>query len=105
MWRVLVAHLRREQELHLEVGSGEQERREQGGDVELGLEAVREHPDEAVARRLVKGRETGAIRGEVDREGRPLVPLPVPLERSERPRPFRELLDARPPGRRACNRT
>jgi hypothetical protein len=57
------------------------------------VEAVREHHDEAVARRLVKGREAGAIRGEVDRERRPLVPLPVLVERSERPRPFRELLD------------
>jgi hypothetical protein len=90
---VLVGHLRREQELHLVVGSGEQEGREQGGDVELGVEAVCEHHDEAVARRLVKGREAGAIRGEVDREGRPLVPLPVFVERSERPRLFRELLD------------
>jgi hypothetical protein len=57
------------------------------------VEAVREHPDEAVARRLVKGREADGIRGEVDREGRPLVPLPVLVERSERPRPFRGLLD------------
>ena len=90
---VLIGDLRREQELHFVVGSGEQERREQGGDVELGVESVREHHDEAVARRLVKSRETGGIGGEVDLEGRPLVPLPVLVERPERSRPFRQLLD------------
>ena len=93
---VFVRHLRREQQLHLVVGSGEQEGREQGGDVELALEAVGEDPNKAGTRRLVKGSEGVGVDREVDRQGRPLVPLPVLVKRPERPRPFRELLDLHP---------
>ena len=45
---VLVGDLRREQQLHVVARRGEQERREQPRDAELGVEAVREDPDHPV---------------------------------------------------------
>ena len=90
---MLVGDLRREHQPQIVVRSGEQEGREQDRDVELGMESVREHPDEPRARRLVERRETRGIDREVDRERRPLMPLPVLVERPERSRPFRQLLD------------
>ena len=54
---MLVGDLGRQEQLNVVVGRGEQERSEQGGDVELGVEAVREYPDESGARLLVERRE------------------------------------------------
>jgi hypothetical protein len=54
---VLVGQLPREQKLQFVVRGGKQEGREQGSDVELGMEAVRGHPNEAGTSRLVQSRE------------------------------------------------
>src|SRR5438046_1990676 len=74
-------------------GRGEQERREQGGDIELGVEAVREHPHEPRARLLLERREAVGVNREVDLEWRPLMPLPVLVERPEGSGVSHELLD------------
>ena len=90
---VLVGDLGRQEQLNVIVRRGEQERSEQGGDVELGVEAVREHPDEPGARRLVECREALGVNREVDLERRPLMPLPVLVQRPEGSRVSHELLD------------
>src|SRR5262249_9222179 len=69
------------------------ERCEQGGDVELGVEAVREHPDESGARLRVERREAIGVDREVDLERRPLMPLPVLVQRAEWSWACHELLD------------
>ena len=65
---VLVGDLGRQQELNVVIRGGEQERREQDGDVELGVEAVREDPDERHACRPVERREAVGVDREVDLE-------------------------------------
>ena len=77
---MLVRDLRRQHELGLVVGRGLEERREQPRDVELGVESVREHPDEPATVGLVETGEAGRVRRKVERKRRPLVPLPVLVE-------------------------
>ena len=81
---VLVRDLRRQQELHVVARRREQERRQQPGDAELGVEAVREDPDHARLRARVERLEAAAVGLEVERERRPLIALPVCVEGAER---------------------
>ena len=81
---VLVGDLRGQQELHVVARRGEQERREQSRDAELRVEAVGEDPDHAGLGARLERLEAAAIGLEVERERRPLVALPVRVERAER---------------------
>ena len=81
---MLIGSLRGEQELQLPARRGHQEGRKEAGDVELGVEAVREDPHESFAIGLGERLEGGCIRRQVDRERRPLMPLPVLVERGVR---------------------
>ena len=92
---VLVGDLGRQNQPKIVVRGGKQERRQQDRNVELGVETVREHPDKPRARRLVKRRETLRVDREIDLERRPLMPLPVLVERPERSRVSHEALDLR----------
>ena len=90
---MLVGDLGRENQPKIVVRGGEQERRQQDRNVELGMETVREHPDKPRARRLVERRKARGIDREIDLERRPLMPLPVLVERPERSRVSHEPLD------------
>jgi hypothetical protein len=89
---VLVGNLRREEKLDVVVRRGEKKRSEQSCNVVLRLEAVREDPDKGVLLCCIQVRERRSIDREVDIERRPLMALPMLVERGERARPLGQSL-------------
>src|SRR5215831_15389154 len=77
---VLIGRLCREQALELPARGSAEEGREQPGDVELSMEAVREDPEKPRTLALAERAEACFVRRQVDRERRPLMPLPVCVE-------------------------
>ena len=80
---VLVGDLRGQQQLHLVVRRREKKRREQPGDVELGVEPVREHPHETVSSLVAERFERRRIGAKIELERRPVAALPVRVQRRE----------------------
>src|SRR5206468_11385897 len=74
---VLVGDLGRQQQPNVVVGGGEQERREQNGNVELGVEAMRDYPDQPRTSRLIERRQAPGGDRDVALRRRPLRPLPT----------------------------
>ena len=92
---MLVGELGGEDELHLVVGRRDDERRQQPGDLPLGVEPVGEDPAQALRRLVVEPRVALRVDVEIEIEERPLVALPVLVERGERSRLLLQLVDAR----------
>src|SRR6266540_1834776 len=97
---VLVCHLCREQQADVVVGRGEQEGRQQLSDVELGVEAVRIDPHQPLTGLTVQPGEGDRVDGEVNRQRRPLMALPVLVQRRKRPTPLTQPRGARHPAAR-----
>src|SRR5262249_61474546 len=70
----------REQRLQLPVRGGNEEGREQTSDAEFGVESVGEDPEKTLALALAEQLEARCVRRKVDRERRPLMPLPMLVE-------------------------
>jgi len=88
----LIGDLRGERRLQLVIGGSQEEGSEHRRDLELGVEAVREDPDEPLSRLLVERCKRRCVRRVVDLERRPLVPFPVLVERTKRPCALFEIL-------------
>ncbi len=89
---VLVGDLGGEEKLDVVVRRCEKKRSEQGRNVVLRLEAVREDPEKGVLLGCIQVRECRRIDREVDIERRPLMALPMLVERGERARPLGQSL-------------
>ena len=79
---VFVRDLRCEEQLYLVIGRSEQERGKESSDIELGVEAMGEDPKEARLLLSLEHGEARAIGGEIELERRPLVSLPMRIQRA-----------------------